>query len=178
VASAAGFAVGNVIRIDNEFLYQPAAAPGTFVPVTCGKEGSAQVAHASGTTVITGLPSDFPASPVGAGQIIPFAVVTSETTYGTAGAITVPVNIARQTVYLKTGTAGAMTLALPTADIKDTELEIIAQDAEAYTVTTPATGYNGATHIATFNGVAGSSCVLRAVGATWFALRLTGVALT
>lgn len=178
VASAAGFAVGNVIRIDNEFLYQPSAATGTFVPVTCGKEGSAQVAHNTGAIVVTGLPSDFAAAPVGEDIIVPFSIPETLNMYTVAGAIALPTHIEEQTILLKTGTAGAFTLALPTAGIQGAELQIVALDSEAYTVTTPANGINNSLHIATFGGATGNSVLLRAVGTTWIAVVLSAVVIS
>jgi hypothetical protein len=78
------------------------------------------------------------------------------------------------TVMLNTGTAGAITLALPTAGLPAAggndgqELSIVAVDAEAYTVTTPASGINAVHHVATFGGAAGDSMRLVAYNASWW----------
>ena len=86
--------------------------------------------------------------------------------------------------FLKTGTAGAMTLALPRAGAQSAggqdglRLTITALDAEAYTVTTPADGINGADDTATFGAAIGDSITLDAFGGTWLATTLTGVTLS
>jgi len=88
-------------------------------------------------------------------------------------------------VLLKTGTAGAMTLAPPVAGLPSaggqdgTELLIVSIDAEAYTVTTSAANQiNGNKHIATFGGAAGDSIRLVAYNAVWYAVELNGVTLS
>ena len=80
------------------------------------------------------------------------------------------------TVMLNTGTAGAMTLAPPVAGLPSAggndgqDLTIIAEDAEAYTVTTTAANQiNGNKHIATFGGAAGDSIRLVAYNGVWYA---------
>ena len=86
--------------------------------------------------------------------------------------------------FLKTGTAGAMTLALPLAGPQNAggqdgmAMIITALDAEAYTVTTPADGYNGADHIATFGGDIGDSIYLLAYGGTWLVTQNNGITLS
>lgn len=87
-------------------------------------------------------------------------------------------------VFLNTGTAGAFTLALPTAGLPSVggndgqELTIFAQDAFAYTVTTPANGYNDAHHIATFGAAAGDSISLVAYGGFWWVKALNAVVIS
>lgn len=98
-----------------------------------------------------------------------------------AGAIAIKPGL----VMLNTGTAGAMTLALPTAGLPSAggndgqELSIVAEDAEAYTVTTPSDGINGVHHVATFGGAAGDSIRLVAYdGSWWVADGLNGVVIS
>lgn len=87
-------------------------------------------------------------------------------------------------VLLKAGSAAAMTLAVPTAGLPSaggqdgTELLIVALDAEAYTVTTPANGINGNKHIATFGGAVADAIRLVAYNGAWYAVELNGVTLT
>src|SRR5262245_4540736 len=70
VTSATGFAVGNVIRVDNEVMVQTAAASGTFIPVRRGLDGSAQLAHAILAACVTGLNTDLPNPPPGFATLI------------------------------------------------------------------------------------------------------------
>ena len=179
VGSATGFAVGNVIRIDNEFLVQTGAANGTTIPVAGGREGRAQVAHAKNALVSTGLASDFPTAPHGEDIPVPAAQVQGVVTYGVAGAIALPTTISHTLVRLLTGTAGAMTLASPGLDIEGAEMTIMAMDAQAYTVTCTA-GFGGGTtarDVATFAGVIGNSMLIRASAGVWNVRTLTSVTL-
>ena len=99
--------------------------------------------------------------------------------YTAAGAIT-PGGKA----YLKAGSAAAMTLALPIAGAQlnggndGMVTKIIAQDAYAYTVTTPANGINGNKDTATWTAAVGNTLTLEAFGGEWYATGLQGVALT
>jgi hypothetical protein len=102
------------------------------------------------------------------------------TKYSAAGAI-LP---AGGKAYLKTGTAGAFTLAQPLSGPQNAggqdgaTLRITALDAEAYTVTTAADGINGADDTATFGGAIGDSITLEAFAGVWLAVVLTGVTLS
>jgi hypothetical protein len=86
--------------------------------------------------------------------------------------------------YLKTGTAGAMTLAQPLAGAQNAGgndgmvMKIIALDAEAYVVTTSANGINGNKDTATWTAAVGNNMTLEAFGGVWYATGLVGVALT
>jgi hypothetical protein len=88
------------------------------------------------------------------------------------------------TVMLNAGTAGAMTLAAATAGLPAAggndgqELLIVAEDAEAYTVTTGSNGINGNKHIATFGGAVGDAIRFVAYNAIWWAVELNGVTLS
>ncbi len=87
-------------------------------------------------------------------------------------------------VFLKAGSAAAMTLVAPTAGAPSAagddgkEITIIAEDAFAYTVTTPANKINGAKHIATWTAAIGNGMTMIAFNGIWYAVVLTGVALT
>ena len=98
-----------------------------------------------------------------------------------AGAI----NITSGTVILNAGSAAAVTLAaaiagLPAAGGNDGQvLNIVAEDAFAYTVTTPASGLAGGKHIATWSAAVGNSIQLVAFGGVWYPVGTpAGVALT
>lgn len=99
------------------------------------------------------------------------------TEYTAAGAITP----ARGTVALKAGSAAAMTLVAPTAAQEGMVIEIVAEDAYAYTVTTPASKINGPgglQHILTWTAAIGNSCRLVARNQVWQTTALNGVALS
>jgi hypothetical protein len=98
-----------------------------------------------------------------------------------AGAIT----ITSGRVFLHTGTAGAITLAAPTAGLpaaggNDGQVvSIVALDAQAYTVTTPANKINGNADTATWTAAMGNNIELTAFGGVWYTLGTPkGVALT
>jgi uncharacterized protein (UPF0333 family) len=104
--------------------------------------------------------------------------------YTAAGAIAVPA-VGTATAFLKAGSAAAMTLAAPVTGAPSAggqdgvNLTIIAEDAYAYTVTTPANGIVGSKHVATWTAAVGNSIDLVAQGGAWWpAGTPAGVALT
>jgi hypothetical protein len=100
------------------------------------------------------------------------AAVASPTTYYTAsGAIAVGIG----TAVLNAATLLAMTLAAPTAAQDGTVLQIVAETAKAHTVTTPASGINGASTVLTFAAV-GDSVTLQAMNQTWVVTAIRGSA--
>ena len=104
------------------------------------------------------------------------ALSTVDAAYGNvqrviaAGAITVTSG----TAILNTGAASAITLASPVAGLPAAggndgqELDIVAADAFAYTVTTPTNGINASKHIATWTAAVGNSLCLVAYGGSWY----------
>jgi hypothetical protein len=86
--------------------------------------------------------------------------------------------------YLKTGTAGAFTLAAPLAGAQSAGgndgmvMKITALDAEAYVVTCATDSINGNKDTATFGGAIGDSITLEAFGGAWLATGLNGVTLS
>lgn len=178
VVSATGALDGNFINIDSEWFQQRGDAVGLFLNVVGGLEGSARVAHNAGTQVIMGLPQDFYAYAPGEDVSIPYSIPTHRVTYNAAGAITIPTDLVNLNIGLVTGTAGAFTLALPTLQQEGIELTLTALDAEAYTVTTPASGINGTDHIATWGGAIGNTARLRAQDLQWSLIFANGVTLS
>jgi hypothetical protein len=106
-----------------------------------------------------------PIAPGSTGPVFQFSPVK----HIVAGAIAPTEGIAA----LKTGTAGAMTLGLPVAGPQSAGgqdgiiLTIVSLDAEAYVVTTPADGLNGADDTMTFGGAIGDSIDLLAEAGGW-----------
>lgn len=100
--------------------------------------------------------------------------------YTAAGAIAVGGK-----AYLKTGAASAFTLAAPIAGSPASggqdgySMKIVAQDAFAYVVTTPALAINGADDTATFAAAVGNNIELEAMGGVWYTVGTPrGVTLT
>ncbi len=78
------------------------------------------------------------------------------------------VQLKPSTVIIKGSGALAMTLALPTTGLMDgLTIRFQAGVAQAHTVTTPASGYNSTSHIATFGGAVGDGFEVTALGVTW-----------
>ena len=178
VASATGATIKNLININGEYMVQTEDANGTVLAVgRRGQEGTYNQAHASGSVVLMGLPSDFPAAPPGAITVTPHAPTWGIASYNAAGAITVPVVKQNVFIKLKSGAASAMTIADPGYGVEGVELIIQAEDAQAYTLTNT-TGFNGGgsgADVATFGGAVGDSIHLKAVSATWKVLNTVGV---
>lgn len=178
VTSATGFAVGNVILVDGEFMVQTAAASGTTIPVQRGgKQGSVQKAHAILTGVATGLPNDF-VGPQAGWPTNPAIYKKQITSYAVNGAIAPPESDAL--IFLTKATAAAMTLASPAAGTPDgVEVTIFSKTAAAHTVTyTP--GFNGDTEtsdVATFAATIGNSITLLSAGGLWGVKCAAGVTL-
>jgi hypothetical protein len=59
----------------------------------------------------------------------------------------------------------AMTLAVPVAD--GFTLRIVSLTANAHTITTPASGLNGVSHIATFGATIANALTLKSFGGQW-----------
>jgi hypothetical protein len=152
VTSATGFAAGNFLRVNDEFLYVQEVT-GTTLKAQRGRCGTLARAHGILSIAVTGLPADF--VPVVAPQMY---------TYGAAGAITPAKGLHR----LKAASAAAMTLVAPTADQEGDVLRLIAVAAQAYTVTL-ASGYFNATtnNKLTFGGAIGDVIDLIAINGSW-----------
>lgn len=170
VASATGATKGNLININGEYFVQTEDADGLVLATgKRGQEGTYNQAHASGSVVLMGLPSDFPSPPAGTNLVTPYAPTWNVASYNAAGAITVPVTKQNVFVKLKAGSGAAMTIADPGYGVEGVELIIQAEDAQAYTLTNT-TGFNGGgsgADVATFGGAVGDNIHLKAVSATW-----------
>ena len=172
VTSATGFAAGNYLRLDNEFMVVTAVS-GTNISVRArGDKGSGAVAHNILAVANTGLDSDLAVQPMGqAAQIDPqFPTIV---TYSAAGAIAIPVQ--NTLVVLNGGAARAMTLAGPGKDQDGLTLTVLNASAFAHTVTYTAGFYGDTTSsdVITFAAKAGASFICVARGGTWGLLGLT-----
>lgn len=176
VTSATGFAAGNVLRVDNEYM-MVVAVNGTNIQVRSrGDLGSAAVAHNSLAPATTGLLSDLPNYPLGqAAQTDP----TGQTivTASVDGALAIPT---QDTLILvqKAGVC-AMTLAAPTTAQDGLEVTILSATANAHTVTYTAGFYGDTTSsdVATFAAKVGASMTIKAQGGKWGIVALANVTL-
>jgi len=172
VTSATGFAAGNYLRLDNEFMVVSSVS-GTNISVRSrGDKGSGAVAHNILAIANTGLDSDLAVQPMGqAAQIDPqFPTIV---TYSAAGAIAIPVQ--NTMVVLNGGAARAMTLAGPAKDQDGLTVTVLNASAFAHTVTYTAGFYGDTTSsdVITFAAKAGASFICVARGGTWGLLGLT-----
>lgn len=103
----------------------------------------------------------------------PQSVVEVETASGAIG-------IKSGLAVVTKGSIAALTLALPTAGSIVTggddgkRLRVVSTTAFAHTVTTPASGINGASHVATFSGTLPNFVELIAYNGTWWSLASAG----
>lgn len=96
------------------------------------------------------------------------------TTYATAGAVVIQPGVQ----FIGSAGALAMTLAAPTRQQNGSLLVFSDATGHAHTLTTPASTINGASHIATFNGTAGSSVTVVAANGVWWVVALNGVSIS
>jgi len=178
VTSATGFAVGQVIRVDNEYMSQTAAAAGTVIPVRRGLEGTAQVAHGILGDVATGLSGDFPAAPAGAAVPLPSAGVQGRATIGADVTLTTAdLPVGNTTFVITKAGVCAITLEAPSKAANGLQLTFRSATANAHTVTYTAGFLGGTTasDIGTFAASVGASFTIEANGGTWGQIALAGV---
>lgn len=178
VTSATGFAVGNWVRVDSEYIGAVLAVNGTQISVRGrGDQGTAAAAHNALSLVSTGLSTDYPGVPPGITVPDP-PDDESMVEYGVSGAIAVP---AVNTIALiNKGAVAAMTLAAPSKAQDGIRLTITSNSAFAHTVT--ATGLlntgTATVNLATFAAFAGATLSLVAVGGKWNVTGAVAVVLT
>jgi hypothetical protein len=106
------------------------------------------------------------------------AAAAAATPYAVSGAIAPPMQRSSEVIITKAGVA-VMTLALPVTGVDDGKrMRITSDTVFAHTVTTPALGYDGALHIATFAAAVGNNMLIEAQGGTWLVIENTGVTIT
>ena len=104
--------------------------------------------------------------------------VSAPVAYAASGAIAPPTQPFTDVLITKAGVA-VMTLALPVSGTDDGKrMRITSNTAFAHTVTTPASGYNGALHIATYAAAVGNNVLLEAQAGTWNVIENLGVTLS
>lgn len=144
VASATGFAAGSIVLIDREVArVSKAYVSGTTILLDGrGLDGSAQVAHPSGTNVTVGLPSDF-AQPAPGGPLTTYASQPGLDVkyYSSAGEITQPPAGQNGLAIINGTSALAMTLTSPTKDMDGVRVLVASNGKANHTVTYTTTGF-------------------------------------
>jgi hypothetical protein len=111
-------------------------------------------------------------------DLIADVAASAQTSYAASGAVALPTERFTDVLITKAGIA-VMTLALPTTGVDDGKrMRITSTTAFAHTVTTPASGFNGSLHIATYAAAAGNNVLLEAQGGTWEVIENVGVTLS
>lgn len=175
VASATGFAIGNLIRIDDEMMAQTAAANGTLIQVRRGINGTATGAHVVTANVQTGLPSDFPANATGIAESVTYPNLLSiaRTSYTSATAAIGFGSGALLTIAVLNGTSTInATLANPTKD-QDMNLLIIAGNGKSVSTVTYTAGIGnagGSYDVITFPAGGQVAMMLMALNGFWLLL--------
>jgi hypothetical protein len=136
VASATGFAAGNLVEIDQETLIVAQNyVSGTTIPVKRGQDGTATATHPTKANVTTMLASDLagPAPqtvtqwPVVRGRIVQ--------SYSASGAVALP-GAGEDMLAILNGTSVlAMTVAAPTKDMDGSVLTVAGNGVAAHTIT-------------------------------------------
>ena len=149
--------------------------------VTYNAYGGVQATLQSVTLVDNGLPGDASTvPPFNTSGVLASGLQDQVQILSGDGAIT----ISTGKVVITKGSAAAITLALPVAGAASaggqdgSKLEIISTTGYAHTVTTPSNGYNGATHIATFNATLPSVISATAYNGKWYTGANTSVVLS
>lgn len=172
VASATGFAAGNLVLIDQELMQVlKNYVSGTTIPVLRGLDGTKQVLHRITANVTTYLPSDQAGPLAQEGIQYPMQRGREILSYTTAGAITLPTPGNDMLAILNSTVALAMTLAAPTKDMDGSILTVVGNGKAAHTLSLPAgvgLGAGGSgVDVGTFASGAQQSVVLMAANAVW-----------
>lgn len=171
VASATGFAAGNLVLIDGEQMQVAKNyVSGTTIPVQRGIDGTVQTTHKVSANVVTFLASDQAGASPQTYTQWPNVRARRTLSYSTtATAITLP-NPGEDMVAILNGTGVlALTLANPTKDMDGCMLYIVANGKAAHTVTYSAgVGNGGGTmDVGTFNATEATGSALMAVNGFW-----------
>lgn len=179
VGSTTGFAAGQPILIDGEYMYCVSVpVSGTVTVRGRGSEGTAAAAHDTLANVATSATfSDFPAVPVGGVNILP-PYVDDIVAVGENGTIACP---NKNTTYLltKASALASTTLAQPTTGQNGLRVTFTSQTAAAHVITAGMEdGTTGGSTTATFTAFKGASMILVADNAIWNVVAVQNVTIT
>lgn len=163
LTSGTGAAIGKKLRVDDEFMDVVNVDASPVVQVARGVQSEAR-SHATLAQAVLGDPSDFP-TPKAPGKY----------TYSGAGAL----DPKPGTHILKEAAASAMTLRDPVAADEGTEMLVVADAAQAYTLTNT-TGFNGGgagADVLTFGGAVGDNVRVKCVNGRWMVIATRNVTL-
>lgn len=136
VASATGFAAGNLVLIDQEvMLVIQTYTSGTTIGVSRGQNGSVTEAHAASANVTTLLASDLTSQ--GAQTVVQWPVAGKARTVSSVSATaTVAGYPGGDAVYILNGTTAIpLTITAPTKDMDGSMLIVVGNGKAAHTVT-------------------------------------------
>lgn len=176
VTSGTGFAKGEYLVVDDEWMLQTADAASAatdLIPVMRGVNGTAAKAHVTSANVTVGTGDEFTGSADATAVTYPLAGRQRRlVSYSASGAISLP-SPGTDVVAVLNGTdALTMTLAVPTKDMDGDVLIVVSNGKAAHTVTVAtALGDAGAGYtVATFPA-GGRTCVqYMAINAIWVSL--------
>lgn len=139
VTSGTGFGRGKYLKIGDEWLQQTNdadTASTTMIPVSRGVNGSAAVAHPTGSNVTVGAGSDFEGNAIATAVNYPLAGRQRRIVeYSASGAITLPSPGTDALAILNGTSVLAMTVADPSKDMDGSLLWIAGNGTAAHTVT-------------------------------------------
>ena len=171
VASAASFAAGRLLIVDQELMQVTQGySSGTTIPVLRGRDGTVTSAHAKTANVTHGLASDF-ASP-GAESNITYptirpVIVTSVTT--TPSTLTFAPSGCDQRVILNGTAAITLTIPVPTKDMDGQEISFVSNGVAAHllTFTGGLSGAGSSYDVVTINATAPAAFKVIACNGLW-----------
>ena len=173
VASATGFAAGNLLLVDQEVMVVGKTyVSGTTIPVYRGQNGSVTAAHVASANATTFLASDITTQ--GPQTVTQFPVAgKARVVTSVSATATVSGYPGQDVVYVLNGTTALpITLAAPTKDMDGSLLIVVGNGAAAHTITIAAgLGAGGTTiDVGTFATGSQISMPFIAVNGAWCAL--------
>lgn len=170
VASATSVAAGRLVRVDGELMQVTKDySSGTTVPVLRAINGTAQVAHVSGASVVHGLASDFDDAGPGVSTMLPSQRPVVISSISATSTLTLAPAGCDQRVILNGTSVITLTIPAPSLDQDGMELVIISNGAAAHVPTfTSGLGGAGSGYDAITNNATGRMClVVYAANQTW-----------
>lgn len=173
VASATGFAAGNLILVDQEMMQVTKDyVSGTTIPVLRAIGGSAQAAHVVTAGVLTGLSTDFANPAVGGpATTYPTQRATLLQSITATSTLTLPPAGTDLRVVLNGTSVITLTVPVPTKDMDGTELSIVSNGAAAHllTFTGGLSGAGTSYDVITVNATAPAAFKFVACNGLWLA---------
>jgi hypothetical protein len=172
VAAVTGFVVGQPVMVDSEIIGGVVSVVGSSLNVrTRGDAGSAAIAHANLSLVVTGPVAELPPLPN------PYAVPTRLTIDADATITVDPMAVNPITYVIMKGSAAALILAAPTKAQNGLRVTFRSGTAFAHVITYAAGFYGDTTgsDTATWAAKIGASATFEANNGTWGVLALGNV---